>query len=49
MNRKLSKITRFKLPVGELLAGKYEVIDWAPVGKARFISFEKKGLGLNGR
>jgi hypothetical protein len=25
MNRKSSKITRFKLPVGELLGGKYEV------------------------
>ena len=47
MNRKLSKITRFKLPAGELLAGKYEVVARLGAGwEGEVYLVREKGTGI---
>jgi len=47
MNRKSSKITRFKLPAGELLAGKYEVVARLGAGwEGEVYLVREKGTGI---
>ena len=47
MNRKSSKITRFKLPEGELLAGKYEVVARLGAGwEGEVYLVREKGTGI---
>ena len=47
MNRKSSKITRFKFPTGELLAGKYEVVARLGAGwEGEVYLVREKGTGI---
>ena len=47
MNSKSSKITRFKLPEGELLAGKYEVVARLGAGwEGEDYLVREKGTGI---